>query len=179
MVSSQLWGWRSRDGWRSGVVFISSPLCSGIWMSASSKCHSCQALIIVNGFHLLYRSLLHQLLPDKELDLFCMSALHSVHYFSVSTIVYKVKGGDVQSSWPHNHFSVWSDEFKSGNLLLVKCRDMQKCHTMIINWLKIGLERIPTECEKRPDLYKAHFHRSLFCQLVSPQCTSFILTVKP
>lgn len=35
--------------------FISSALCSGIWMSASSKHHSCQVLIIVNEFHLLHR----------------------------------------------------------------------------------------------------------------------------
>lgn len=61
--------------------FISSPLCSGIWMSASSKCHSCQALIIVNGFHLLRRSHLHQLLRNKEVDLLCMSALHLIHCF--------------------------------------------------------------------------------------------------
>lgn len=33
--------------------FISSSMCLGIWMSASSKCHRCQGLIIVNGFHLV------------------------------------------------------------------------------------------------------------------------------
>lgn len=35
--------------------FISSALCSRIWMSASSKHRSCQVLIIVNEFHLLRR----------------------------------------------------------------------------------------------------------------------------
>lgn len=35
--------------------FISSALCSGIWMSASSKHHRCQGLSIVNEFHLLHR----------------------------------------------------------------------------------------------------------------------------
>lgn len=35
--------------------FISSALCSRIWMSASSKHRSCQVLIILNEFHLLRR----------------------------------------------------------------------------------------------------------------------------
>lgn len=61
--------------------FISSPLCSEIWMSASSKCHSCQALIIVNGFHLLLRSCLHQVWLNKELDQLHMSTLHLIQWF--------------------------------------------------------------------------------------------------
>lgn len=73
-------GGAGMDGGERGF-FISSRLCSGIWMSASSKCHSCQALIIINGCHLSHRSRLHLLLLNKELDLLCMSALHLRHCF--------------------------------------------------------------------------------------------------
>lgn len=58
--------------------FISSPLCGGIWMTASSKCHSWLVLIIINGFHLLHRSHLQQQIIDKELDLHCMLTLHLI-----------------------------------------------------------------------------------------------------
>jgi len=58
-------------------------------MSASSKCHSCQGLIIVNGFHLLHRSHLHQLLPAKK---YTYSACQHCIWYTVL-----VRGSDIQS----------------------------------------------------------------------------------